>query len=631
MDLIVCLCLIGYCLTLTRFSKWPIEFAPFFVISTIITLLYCFAYWHFLKAGADGILMLGGFLFLLSPIFIAQEKDQLWKKYFTPGFIISLGFLALFLSLSYQVHFAGWDEFTHWGPHSKLVFFNNGFLTKNDVVIHKSYPLGGALFQYLFFRLSGYSEGTAYVAQCLLIMASLSILIHQYRWESWKNAFIAYTITLTLLLLLRVKMGPVDSLYMDSDVGIYFGMMIAAYFTSQKNISTILYLIPMVAAMTLFKQKLFPLILMATVVMFIDIIIFNRKNIFPKIGALILLPMTACFVTHSWHQYLKSIGTQVEWKLNMSFAKLHEAFFASAGSVSHHIIFNYLHALILPTAIFVAVIVCLNWTAYLGYQKKKKKMTLIVINIVFLCGFIAYLFGLLLMYLFSFTVYEGLHHASMQRYLHIYYLGWSIVVLYFLFDAKRHLFSARAENNFIIGVIIGIFGFFVMYFIHQCHFSHHQYALWKLRQPIIKIANAVKKVTKPTDKIFTIWQDSRGAERAMLLYELTPRKPNLTSSSFGKPYSKNDVWTNNLSPKKLLREIGGYNYLLLGYSDKNFWTHYQSIMPNRHTLKPVATYTICMDKKFSSLGDAGCVIKQHHAYLFKIININGKIHLVNVK
>src|SRR3990167_1465986 len=513
MDILVCLSLLGYCFALRRFSSFPIEYTPFFIISTCITLLYIFAYNDCLKIGTDALLCFGGLFLIFSPLFFMLDKKQLAEKYFTPGFVFSIAVIALFLFLSHGVHFAGWDEFTHWGPHDKLVYFNNGFINASDITIHKSYPLGGALFHYLFFRLAGFSEGTAYVAQCLLIMAPLSIFVSGYTWSSWKKVFIFYAIALCVLLALQVKIGPVDSLYMDSAVGIFFGMSIVSFLHSNKSISAILYLIPAIAAMTIFKQKLMPFVILITItVLIINLLEGNFfHNAYKKLIAIALLPIASLNMTHSWHHYLSRIHAQVEWKLRISYSTLHDAFFAPAGSIPHTIIMNYCHALV-PVSFFLSVILLINIiTSYL----KKQKSVFYVVHTILFFGLLLYLFGLLLMYLFSFTTFEGIEHASMDRYLHIYYLGWGLVALHFLFDALRD-FQKKGGDIFayfsIAAIIAGFSGLLTVHFMHQRNYYHQLYSVWNLRQSTIKIANAVNARTNPRAKILTIWQDARGFE-----------------------------------------------------------------------------------------------------------------------
>lgn len=625
---LTCLSILGYCLTVTRFSSRKIETTPFFVISTIILLLYFFAYGDYLSIATDIILMSGGILFLFSPFLLYTQRHVFFQKYATPAMLISLGFIVLFLLLAYHVRFSAWDEFTHWGPHSKLVFNHNGFLTAQDVVIHKSYPLGGALFQYFFFRLPGFSEGTAYAAQCLLLMAPLSILIQHFDWSSWKKAFIAFGLTLFFLLLLKVKIGPIDSLYMDSAVGVYFGMSIVAFLSSERKMAEVLFLIPMIATLMLFKQKLLPFVILIAVIIFSIQWMRCKKLTMTSVFAVCTLPITALLISQSWHHYLKQIDASVEWKLPLTLSKLKMAFLAPAGSTAHSIIIHYCHAL-LPVLFFLSLMVLLNVLAFYLYRKKASallsqpntcasgrldRQMLIVVNILLFLGLTAYVFGLLLLYLFSFSAYEGLIHASMDRYLRIYFIGWTLVTLYFLYDAIRfYRWPAKIENGAIITIVAAM-----IYFIYAKNASYERYQnMMRLRNAVATIANAVKQKTSNNAKIFTVWQNSAGLERAILLYELTPRITNMGCTSFGKKYLPADVWTCSITPAQFKKRIAKYQYLLLAYTDKNFWKKYQSVLPDQNTIKPLVAYTLCQGTGFNTVGVAGCKMQVHHAYLLR--------------
>lgn len=628
MPLITCLCVLGYCLALTRFSKWRIEFTPFFIISTIITFLYFFAYVDCLKFGTDALLGIGALLFVLSPAFLFSQRVLFFEKYATPGLVISLGFITLFLSLAHQAHFSGWDEFTHWGPHSKLIFYHNGFLTASDVAIHKSYPLGGALFHYFFFRLSGFNEGIAYVAQTLLLMAPLSIFIAQYDWRHWKRALIVYALVIFALLILKVQIGVTNSLYMDTAVGIYTGMAIVSFLSSQKNIAAILYLVPVIAAMTLFKQKLIPFVLLISVIIFVTQLSDKNARASERAGlyfgfcsarsltraflALITLPLTSILITESWHHYLTKINESVEWKMHFTLAKLQGAFLAPSGSIPHIIISNYAHAL-MPAFVAVFVIMILNTIAF--YFSTNNKTTIAIVRAVLLLGFIAYAFALLMMYLFSFGTYEGIMHASMGRYLNIYFIAWALVTLYFLSNAlSRFKLKSIVENSLIIMIIIGLFSWIAL----------HKSTSLPLRQPISDIANAVKKVVPRDASVFIIWQNETGLARGILLYELTPRVSNMGCTGFGKRYNANDVWTCNTKPGALAQQFKHFNYVLLAYTDKNFWNHYQTIFPDKNKITPLLTYLICKGDGFDTFGKPGCYVQTHHAYLFRVTQ-NGKL------
>ena len=573
MVVLTCLSLLGYCIALRHLSKWPITVAPFFIISSIITLLYIFAYLDFLKTGTSIILIVGGFLLLCAPFFLWKEKKVFWETNATPGFVINLGFIALFLTLARYAHFSYWDEFAQWGPHTKLVYFHNGLIRASDITVHKAYPLGGALFQYLFFRLSGFSEGVAYVAQCLLTMAPLMILFTRYRWAEWRHVFIFYTVTLVALFLLKIKMGPDDTLYMDGVVSIYVGMMLVAYLSSEKRAADIFYLIPMSAVLVTFKMKLLPFVLLVSVVILIDQCFLHREKCWPRCLAIASLPISAILMTTSWHHYLHTIQVPSEWALRPVFSPLTET--------QPIIINHYFHALI-PAMIFIVLILMVTGFIYIRYQNMLQKRTLIIIQTTMLIGFIAYISGILLLYLFSFSPYEATRHLSMYRYLHIYEIAWLLVTGYFLLNALKSYnfqFSKHVSNVFIISIFVG-----TILYLSGFYFFHHQRADSKI---ITKIAGVVSAKTSVHAKIFAVWQHSQGLKHAILAYALIPRTLNLDCTSFGKPYDAKDVWTCQKTPQQFSTELHGFDFLLLAHTDSKFWRQYQSVLPKQKNLKPI--------------------------------------------
>src|SRR3989338_9472276 len=130
----------------------------------------------------------------------------------------------------------------------------------------------------------------------------------------------------------------------------------------------------------------------------------------------------------SWHHYLHTIQVQPEWKLHLLFSHFTET--------QRMITAHYFHAL-LPAIIFIVLILTTTGFIYARYQSSLQKRTLIVTQTTMLLGFIAYMSGILLLYLFSFSPYEAIHHLSMYRYLRIYEIAWLLVTFYFLFEAIK--------------------------------------------------------------------------------------------------------------------------------------------------------------------------------------------------
>ena len=180
MDIIIGLSLLGFCFTLTRFARCRIETAPFFVISTVVTILYLLGYANHLRLGTDIIVAIGFLLLLLSPWLLPKDRRALFRDYLPPGFVIPVAFIVLFSFLASHSYVGGVDEFAHWAKAAKWVFLNHGFIQSSNAISQKSYPLGSAIFYYIFFRFQGYSESSAFVAQAILTLAPLVVLFQGF-------------------------------------------------------------------------------------------------------------------------------------------------------------------------------------------------------------------------------------------------------------------------------------------------------------------------------------------------------------------------------------------------------------------------------------------------------------------
>ncbi|OGT85857.1 MAG: hypothetical protein A3G86_04075 [Gammaproteobacteria bacterium RIFCSPLOWO2_12_FULL_42_18] len=611
MVLFVLSSLFGYCLSLKKFLKMPLEQVTFLIISITILVLYGLAYVGTLKIGTM-IFILVGLILLLTHL--SQLKN------ITTSQIITFSFLTLFLLSAYFIHLTQWDEFAQWGPHIKLMYWHHGFIQASDVTTHKAYPPGGTLFYYLFLRLTHFSEGMAYVAQCLLTIAPIAILFSDYPANAWRRVIIFYVVTIILLLSLGIKIGPVGTLYMDGVTGIFVGMCLVFYFSSKKTARDILLLLPTVMALTLFKVKLFPFVLMIACIIFLDQWCFERTSFLKKFSCIVALPIASLLVSSTWHHYLNHIQVKREWKMHPSFSHL--------SGTQHAIIHNFFHALT-PTVLFLVLIV---FFTILIYQYTTEKKRLVLTQSILCACFVLYIAGLLLMYLFSFGEYEAVHHLSLNRYLHIIEIAWLLVTLYFFFQCLKSvaIFSDIVEKKIIIALCVAIFVYLFFYGLHQHQLQKEHRGAIYLREPIAAVAKQVNIWTPTNAKIFSIWQSGTGLEHAILAYELLPRVSNMGCVSFGKPESAGDVWTCPVNNEQLKIMLSHFDYLLLAYSNSALFQQYQAVLPNLRQQKPLLTYQICKRNSFDSFNSKNCQLMTERAYLFKIIVQNKNIYFKNI-
>jgi hypothetical protein len=250
-----------------------------------------------------------------------------------------------------------------------------------------------------------------------------------------------------------------------------------------------------------------------------------------------------------------------------------------------------------------------------------------------LFGFLGYLFGLFLMYLFSFGSYEGPRLASCDRYIGIYLIAWSVIVFAGLFKALQpyDFIKKRSMQFLAMGLMVAML--FVLTYKHYHLINKPSVkirSVWRFRQAIQQITNKVKKYTKVQDRIFVVWQNDENYVPRIINYELIPRGV-AGSASFIKYPSKTNVWAQTWSPKKFTNELKSYDYLLLGYTDKEFWDIFGKLFSARPPrLKPLVNYEVCIGTGFNSMCQAGCKLQIEQAYLFKIRHQNNTIQLIPV-
>lgn len=647
--LVLGLSFLGYYFIFIKVLKVASEDSLFLIFSSCIFILYVFSYFDKLYYGAWAIIILGYFGIILSFFIFRKERGHCFLNYITPVFVVFLFYAALFSFLSSGLHFLSDDELSHWAPHALYLFLNNGFIKADDISGHLCYPPGGSLFYYLFYLAHGFSESKTYIAQQLLILSSIPIVLKGVRWKDWPLAFIGFSLVLCLLKVLGVKMGYQGSLVMDPFVGIYLGSVIIYYRTSKQSSVNILWLIPPTFALLLFKWKLLPIGMVVLGIVCADqllrAIIFYKNNkkidvniIIARGVAMMALFISSLLAVTSWSRYLLKNKIPVEWGLNVKKAEIFKVIFG-IHQTTHQalVVHNFIHYFFTHVLPLLSIfLICIFLVCLLLKIKKEKYQFFLLDNVVLLAAFFVYLMGLLALYLFTFDTYEGIILASFSRYAGIFYIAWTLIIFAGAFRAlKLYKIFQRRIIQWPVIICIGALFFFV-WLANYSHSHRPDIAIrnqWLFRQNIREITDAVKKVTKKNDRIYVIWQNSRGYSAIVIRYEMIPWRTSLTMSSFSRHPDWDNGWVQNWSAEKLAEELKTYDYLLIGHVDHEFWAMFGKLFskdPSQY--KPLLTYQLCAAKTgpYPVLAK-GCQMITDKAYLFKITYNDGKINFVDVK
>jgi hypothetical protein len=645
--IVVFLGLLGFYFIVVKYLNISSEKCLFILTSTLILLLYWFAYFNLLLLGAWLILLLGLVALIISPFILYQDKEIIFTKYITPVFAFTLIYIVILSILSTGLHVSRWDEFSHWGPYIKYMFLHNGFIQASDVVALKAYPPGSSLFYYLFCLAGGFSEGTIYAAQQLLMLVAIPVVLKNIRWKDWPAAFLGYSILLLAFKLFHTQIGFTGSLYVDALIGIYFGSIIMYYRLSNRKSLDILLLIPPVFALSIFKSHLFSIVLAITSFVIFDqllqafyflranrkvsLILTKSKVIFIRVFSILLIPASSLLAIITWDRYLEKSNIAISWDLHVTKTQLLNLFTGkNLDSTKLTVIMNYKHTLLGEPLIFLTVCAILAGLIFILCKQEKDRHAIILDNAFMFLGFIGYLFSLLLMYIFLFSSYEGLRLASFDRYISIYYIAWSMVILAGLFKALQpyKLLKKRNIQFILAGLVILGMGIITMRHYHRINKPSAKIRRnnWRFRQAIQQITDKVKLYTNLQDRIFLVWQGGEHGDIASIVrYKLIPRLMAGNASFISHPSTTN-IWANYWSSQQFTQALQNYDYLLLGYTDKDFWQMFGKLFSTKPPyLKPLVNYTVCTD-----IG--GCYgFKTEQAYLFKIYKKGGKIQLVNVR
>ncbi len=670
MILIILGSILGYLLPVSYLLKINFQRSLFLIISTIISLEYIFCFFNILKQGSYIILCIG-FISLIASLKIIFTNPDYVKKYLTPSLIIPLSITLFFSYLSLFIIPGTFDEWLQWIPHAKIVYYNDGFITKSNSIIHEFYPLGGALFYYYFQYLSEFNDGSLYFSQCLLQMIPLLVLFEEKSWSNWNNVLIKFVAIIGILFIYNVRLGIGGSLYMDHPAAIFLGCSLVFYVNSDRKRKDILCLIPILASLIQFKLGLSPFVYIIILLIFIDqtVIFYNGKNIEIKIINYInyIIPVfILLFVSYlsklTWEKYIDSEGILIqmsgkEWNWYPKLENIFNLFKNNLNDLQQ-VHFNYFIDLLTdvkilftanpiqfifestifkyifgtsPVLFLVHILILI-----LIYTIFKKKNHLyneyVFVNLFFVLGYISYLVALLLMFLFH--VADPLYN-SFYRYVSIYQLMWLIYIFNLLFRIEfKNILNYKKYFNIVSYIIIVFIVIVPLLKLYRDNYTDYRFYRGSyLYESLKPMTSKVKEVTPENSSINIIWQSSFGSERGIILSDLTPRDATNNCWSIGDPYYEGEQWTCKISKSQFLNRVTDYDYLLLGYIDNNFWHNYGSLFHEQEIkdIQPLISYKLCKGEGFNSfVGKSGCKHKEIKSYLFKIIKINKNIHFENV-
>ena len=626
--------LAGYFLFLLRFTSWPNAFLPFFTISSLMCLLYAGAMFGVLLPAAYGLTALGlaagitGAAFSIPsfrrPVLRSlgeagkPESSPLSrpKEYFArllePGTAVFL-FLSFLLWIALRgVQYSFFDEFSHWGLTIKEIFVRNSLISRDSVLICKDYPPATALFQYFTLIFTGWSEGLTCFTQAAITLSAAVTFLTGLPWRQWlKMAAI-----LIFLHILMVIFGfNLQSVYVDHILGFFFGAILASYFIPENcGAGTVLRLLPALFILPLIKAAGILFALTAAAIITADQLRglgarqpdTNKSRLPVRLGLCALILFAPVISAKTWGRHVDKMGAAVTLPLKAGFTDIKRPFSAAATERDKTTLLNFENAFFskraknsLPPFFMALLLTALGILLAKKGKHPGENAWIRTSTLLTLAGFIAYSAGILFLYLYSFTGYEGPRLASFGRYMSIFFMAWALLAAVFFLRGPAagdsRLLPAWAKALIILvgtGLII--------------NGATHRPPAKKtgFRNAINEKAARALSLMPVGARTYLVWQNDNGYGPQVLAYELAPNPTSLPLGapwSLGKPYSPGDVWTADLTPDAWQKTLKDYDYVLIGGADKVFWDRYGGLFEDP--------------------------VKAREEYLFKVAVKNGKVRL----
>lgn len=460
--LILSICsFMGFCAAANRWLKIPFEQTPFFAISFLGTVLFCFARFDVLYTGTSFLIWTG--VILAAAVVVScgiKTRPKMRSVLWHPATLFC-GLLVFSFLITLKMRFTVIDDYVYWGIIGKYLGLNHHLPTPDTTILsrHLGYTPGTALIHYFFYRMTGgYDPAISYFGQNVVLLSALFATVRSEKIERSWVLFVLVFIVLSLFC------GSVlFKLQVDYLLSVFFFISLWLYFREPPAKKMILTLSFPLVFCFLIKEVGFGLSAAALLIMATDQISgikqSNRERIIWIIG-LFCIGALLFLIRYLWLSHCESMGfpkfsgainkerilqTLQVWNnpdsLNGLIYFLKGLFFGEADRLN------------LPYILwFVAVAVI--WRKILTAASKENKRRLLQFSI-----WLAVLFGLycVMNYFMQVIVFEvgkaWTHTVGLERYLNIVFTPIVLFSILYYVDTSRLRATPSSRTLIICSVL----------------------------------------------------------------------------------------------------------------------------------------------------------------------------------
>lgn len=625
MPLLALVSILGYAFLLFYGLRKHAELILFSCVSGIICLVYFLGLLGFLKEGAFFIFYLGVLLFLVFACLYYREKE-LFTRFFTPGVSLFLLLSAGYWLFSLDARYFYWDEFSNWGLVTKELLSIHRLYDNTGIVLFPHYPPAAGVWQYFICLNTGFSEGTTFFAQFILLISPLLVLFKNVTYRQW--LWILDIFLFSLFLVANLGHG-ITSLYVDHILSVYFGGIIVAFLTEKLSPEELLLLFPPLFCLPLIKEVGYFLGFSAALFILLYSFLsrgsqekqgarFSRQTVLPAL--MIVFVCAAPFFSRlSWDvrlnslqidrfklqtapmgDFFKNLAGESNHRNSIVKQRFFELFFHQPSSrtevnrnyneFSYSIKDKYNRRFGLSACGWFVFSTCLFGLALSITRDKSVRNSIIGTFCFISIVFIIYTGMLLYLYLF---ILEGERMASFDRY-------FNIIVLPMVFLAGSTLLPAmqtgsdqpkkakrktpqrppaftRSRNAVFIGLLVFLYLFETPCFPLLTTLNPRHQIRDALAAPIRKIQSTIAS----DQRLYVIFMvKESGFARIMLHYDLAPLQSEISPSG-----------VRRLSEKELAEIIANYDYVWCLAVDTDFYTRNGGLFHSRPS-EPLPLYKV---------------------------------------
>lgn len=593
------------------------EFLPITAM-TMVLIVFLFGIAGILEAGVVCCVVIAAALWLLCLIRLVQKRAfaQFCKNVITPGFVV---FLLVFFGLSvWDVGklASSWDEFSHWIDIVKVMSLLDDFGTNAASCSHfPAYPPGISIFQYILQKLyqwtrpgQAFNEWRVFFAYQLFCLIPLMPFFRGASFRRPMNVLlrsIAYFATPLLFFSALYR-----DTYADPVLGLLSGAGLALIILSDKKDWVYSCSICLLCATLVLSKDIGLMFAFFLVAAYGLDMIFNRqpdmiqrplrKRLTCIAGAAAATLLPKCL----WNMEVHHPTTVVPSGNKVDLHILWQVLTGQDDSYRADVWRNYQNALFdhsIPvgytsiTINYVALIVLVFLGSYLLYRLYAAKIpqqqtAIALVMLVAAVQLVAYVFGLSVLYMFSFWDYDAVRLASMNRFLNIVFLSSWMLIIILCIHAVSVWTTDRAQTVCVLSALLVITP---MKDILSVVSGVNVRKSVSIRKPYEPLNELIQKYCDGNDRIFFISQDDSGFDYWVTRFNARPNVINSGVWAIGKSDYEGGLYTYDYTPEEWQQIlIKDYNYVALYALNDYFYEHYAVLFEDPTQISENALYRI---------------------------------------